>query len=286
MIDLHLHTHHSDGNWSPAELVERAIELRLSSIAITDHDTTNGVAAAIAAAADRIEIIPGVEINTVWCGPGGEKEDVHILGYFIDVDNNELKVALARQQEARLTLVEETIEVLSTLGIKLSFAQIQALAGAGSIGRPHITQAIVAAGGAPDVTQAYEKFMVRGSKYYIARHSIDPYTAVRAITASGGIASVAHPGKSPYIERIILELKEHGLKAIEAYHRRHSLNLVRHYIRFAHHHGLAVTGGSDCHGPFGEYAASVGTISIPTRILSKLRQLRNCQPAPCLAAFE
>src|SRR5262249_27821852 len=122
MIDLHLHTHHSDGNWSPAELVERAVELKLDSIAITDHDTTNGIAEALAAAAGRIEIIAGVEINTVWRGPDGEQEDVHILGYFIDVNNDDLKAALARQQEARLELVSETIDALSQLGVDLTFA--------------------------------------------------------------------------------------------------------------------------------------------------------------------
>ena len=286
MIDLHLHTHHSDGNWSPAELVERAVELKLDSIAITDHDTTNGIAEALAAAAGRIEIIAGVEINTVWRGPDGEQEDVHILGYFIDVNNDDLKAALARQQEARLEFVSETIDALSQLGVDLTFAQIQAFAGMGSIGRPHITQAIVAAGGAPDVTAAYEKFMVRGAKHYVARKSIDPYTAVRAITSAGGIASVAHPGKSASIEKIILDLKKHGLQGVEAYHRRHSLNLVRHYIRFAHRHGMVVTGGSDCHGPFGEYAASIGTISIPNRILDAIRELKNFQQAPCLAASE
>jgi hypothetical protein len=274
-VDLHLHTHFSDGTWSPTELVERAIALKLRCIAITDHDTTDGIAEGRAAAADRIEVIPGVEINTVWHGDRGGHVDVHILGYFVDVDNSELKSALDKQQAARIGHVEETIDMLKDHGIQLSFAQIERIAGAGSIGRPHITQAIVEAGGAADVNEAYQKFMTRGSPYYVFRKSIDPASAVRAITAAGGIASIAHPGQSDEIERIILHLKEHGLAAVEAYHRRHSVKVVQHYIRFANRHGLAVTGGSDCHGPFAEFPASIGTISVPYEVAQRLRKLKN-----------
>lgn len=274
-VDLHLHTHYSDGSWSPAELVERALSLKLKCIAITDHDTTDGVEEAVLAAQNRIEIIPAVEMNTVWSGEDGEEIDVHILGYFLDRDNSRLRTALAIQQAARLTLVEDTLGILSGLGIDLSLAEVKKHAGRGSIGRPHITKAIVEAGGARNVSEAYEKFMTRGCEHYVRRKSLSPYEAVEAISAAGGIASIAHPGRSITMERIILSLKKHGLKAVEAYHRRHSLDVVRHYIRFAHRHGLTITGGSDCHGPYEQFPGSIGTISIPLQVVEALRSLTN-----------
>jgi len=273
-VDLHLHTLYSDGNWSPAELVEHAVELKLKHIAITDHDTMDGIAEAQAVAGNRLNIIPGVEINTVFCYPDGREQDVHILGYFLDKNNRELKALLRRQQEARLRLVEETIVMLAELGINLSLADVQASAGIGSIGRPHITKAIVEAGGAADVNDAYARFMQRESPHYVARKSVSPSEAVRAIRAAGGIASIAHPGKTDGIEKLILEMKAHGLQGVEAFHRGHSVEMIQHYIRFAHRNGLVYTGGSDCHGPYKEMPASIGTVSVPPEVISSLRALQ------------
>lgn len=272
-VDLHLHTHHSDGTWSPTELVARAVELGLTHIAVTDHDTMAGVEEAEAAAAGRLEVIPGIEINTVWTGSGGREEDVHILGYFVDRTSRCLKQVLQRQQQARLNLVTDTIAVCSGMGIDITLDSVRRCAGVGSIGRPHIAQAIVVAGGAADVNEAYERFMVRGGPNYVKRTNISPDEAIDAITACGGVASLAHPGKGDEIKKIILELRSCGLKAVEAYHRRHSLDLVRAYIRFANRHGLAITGGSDCHGPYGDHRASIGSISVPLDVVTGLRAL-------------
>ncbi len=269
-VDLHLHTLHSDGSWSTAELVEAAIEKNLKIIAITDHDTVAGIEEARAIAGERIEIIAGIEINTVY-QKDSTRKDVHILGLFIDATHPALAAIIQRQQQARNRLVDDTVEKLNSLGVPLTHDMVQEFAGQGSIGRPHLTRAIVKAGGAENINDAYSRFMERSSPEYIARHSIQPHEAIEAINASGGISSIAHPGKDPEIEQIILELKKKGLRAIEVFHRSHNLKLIKHYMRFAAKNDMLITGGSDCHGPSDGYPASVGTIRVPPDVVSNLR---------------
>ncbi len=272
-VDLHLHTNYSDGSWSPTQVVERAVSLRLTHIAITDHDTMDGINEAVECAAGRLQVIPGIEINTVWQDDDRCFQDVHILGYFLDKDSQHLQQILHRQQEARRKLVTATVERLADLGLDLTVELIERCAGRGSIGRPHITQAIVQSGGAKDVVEAYQLFMIPESPYYVRRESISPVDAIEAISKAGGVASVAHPGRPEVMKDLLLLLKRSGLGALEAYHRRHSLATVKKNIRFAHDNGLAVTGGSDCHGPHGEYPATIGSISVPLEVVTKLEQL-------------
>jgi predicted metal-dependent phosphoesterase TrpH len=245
--------------------------LHLKQLAVTDHDTTAGVAEAIAAAGQEIEIIPAVEINTVHEGVAGEREDIHILGYFVDLNSTALKTVLAKQQQARQNHVLETIASLQKIGLAIDESSVRRHAGLGSIGRAHITQAIVEAGGAADLTAAYEKFMKRSSPFYVPRQSVSPSEAIEAINDAGGISSIAHPGKESHINDLILRLREHGLQAIEAFHRVHSLNRVRHYIRLAHQNNMLITGGSDCHGPYEQFASTMGSISMPEEVMTKLR---------------
>lgn len=270
-VDLHLHTHHSDGSWSPRQLVEEAIKLRFRHIAITDHDTTAGIAEATEVAGDQIEIIPGIEINTVLKRDGQDDFDVHILGYFITAGHSALEAVIAKQQEARLRLVDDAVVKLNSLGINLTHEAVRECAGEGSIGRPHITKAIVQVGGARSITKAYERFMDRNSEDYIARFSVTPQDAIKAITEAGGLASIAHPGKGDEICQTILELKEAGLHGVEAYHRSHGIKLVKRYIKFATANKMLVTGGSDCHGPSHGYPASIGSIRVPLDVLYSLR---------------
>ncbi len=271
--DLHLHSHHSDGTWAPSDLVEHAVKLKMKVIALTDHDTINGVQEAIDAAAGRLEIIPGIEINTIWTDADGVTQDVHVLGYYIDVHNEHLKEVLRRQRQARVDHLEECINLISSAGVALTKEKVQEFAGAGAIGKAHITKAIVDVGGAVDIHEAYERFMVRTSPYYAQRRSVSPFEAVNAIVQAGGVASVAHPGKGEKIRSLILELKQRGMQAVEAYHRTHSGETVRNYLRFAHRNGLMVTGGSDCHGPYEGYQSTMGSISIPKEVVRNLNKL-------------
>ncbi|MBS1953041.1 MAG: PHP domain-containing protein [Cyanobacteria bacterium SZAS-4] len=272
-IDLHLHTHHSDGTWSPTALVQHAISIKMKHIAITDHDSVEGINEAQDAANGRLEVIPGIEINTIFIHDSGKREDVHVLGYFIDPKNPELLNVLQRQQDARTRHVYDSIDAVAALGIDITADSVQRHAGIGSIGRAHITMAIVEAGGAKDVNEAWEKFMLRTSEHYVPRNSVSPVDAIRAINAAGGIASIAHPGKGAHIDALIMQLREEGgLAAIEAYHRVHSVKLVQHFIKFANKNDMLITGGSDCHGPFENYAPTVGSISVPQEVLTKMRK--------------
>jgi predicted metal-dependent phosphoesterase TrpH len=281
MIDLHLHTHHSDGTWSPEDLVKYALKIGMKHIAVTDHDTTAGVAQAIEAAAGRLEIIPAVEINTIYTtdSQAGENaadsHDVHILGYFVDIENEDLQDVLSRQRAARAKHVLECIDLVIASGVPITLSDVEACAGKGALGKAHITEAIVRAGGAPDLTAAYHKYMVRGSRYYAQRRSVTPQEAVRAITAAGGIASIAHPGREPHVLPLIEVLKEDGLRGIEAYHRVHGLDLLRKYLRYAAKNKMLVTGGSDCHGPYEEFQSMMGQISLPPEILTELCKARS-----------
>jgi predicted metal-dependent phosphoesterase TrpH len=168
-------------------------------------------------------------------------------------------------------LVDETVEKCQSLGIPLTHELVRECAGNGSIGRPHLTRAIVKAGGADSINNAWEKFMQRSSPHYIARRSISPFDAIDAINEAGGISSIAHPGKDEGMEEIILELRAKGLRAIEVYHRSHSLELVKKYLKLASSNQMLVTGGSDCHGPSDGYPASIGTIRVPPDVVSNLK---------------
>ena len=278
-IDLHLHTHYSDGTWSPSDLVEYAKKIRLSHIAITDHDTISGITEARDAAGAVLEVISGVEINTVSTKSDGTREDIHILGYFIDPREPALLKLLQRQCDARIDHARQCVERIASTGAPLTMSMVQRYAGKGAIGKAHLTQAIIDSGAAGSAVEAYEKFLVRGSEHFIDRSSARPEEAIAAINAAGGVASIAHPGKGEHMFELILKLKSSGLRAIEAYHRMHSVNRIRQYIRFANRNNLLLTGGSDCHGPFQNYPPTIGSISVPGDVLQKLRQAQCYSPA-------
>lgn len=268
--DLHLHTHYSDGNWSPAELVNAACELKFKCIALTDHDTVAGLNEFKEAASGKVKTIDGIEFNTIWKNPDGISQDVHILGYFIDQNSPELQNAIDLQQRARINHVNETLEIINANGFNVSLQDVIQEAGKGSLGRPHICKAMVKRGVCKDVSNAYRMLLNRNSEYKIERKSISPQQAIEAIKAAGGIASLAHPGKDDHIPELITELKKSSLDAIEAYHRGHSNSLVKKYLKMARENSLLVTGGSDCHGPFENYPATIGAVRLPLDVVATL----------------
>lgn len=249
--DLHIHTYYSDGVFSPEKIVDTAIDVGLQVIALTDHD--NVLSYKVAKnylkkenKEDKLEIIQGVEINTLY-----KNYEVHILGYFMNTQDGDFQNLLKTQQQARVKQTKEIISLLDKKeGIKIKFEDIvKQVAEGGSIGRPHIAKAITNAGGTSNVMEAYAKYIHDNSPVYVPRKTVTPQDAVEIIYDAGGIPVIAHPHDLDIAEDLIKELMQYGLRGIEAYHRKHSPACVEYFSSMAEELGLIVTGGSDFHAP-------------------------------------
>ena len=253
-IDLHIHTCFSDGVFTPEKIVDTAIDAGLNAIAITDHDNVLAYPIAVdyankiakEAGNTPLEIIPGVEINTIY-----KDVEIHILGYFMNRDDADFQEMLKLQQNARITQTKEIIHLLSKKeGIHVSFDKIKSLvAEGGSIGRPHIAKAITMTGGTTSVMEAYSKYINNDSDVYVQRKTISPHDAIEIIYDAGGIPVFAHPFDVEDAENLIKEFMHFGLRGVEAYHRKHSPAMVEYYSTIAEKNGLIITGGSDFHAP-------------------------------------
>ena len=249
--DLHIHTLYSDGVFSPEKIVDTAIDVGLQVIALTDHDNILSYQVAKdylkkTNKEDKLEIIQGIEVNTLY-----KNYEVHILGYFMDVNNSDFQNLLKMQQQARVKQTKEIINLLAKKeGIRIKFEDIKKqVAEGGSIGRPHIAKAITNAGGTNNVIEAYAKYIHDHSPVYVQRKTVSPQDAVEIIYDAGGIPVIAHPHDLDIAEDLIKELMQYGLRGIEAYHRKHSPTCVEYFSSMAEELGLIVTGGSDFHAP-------------------------------------
>ena len=240
-VDLHIHTSYSDGAFSPEKIVDTAIDAELGAIAITDHDNVLSYKIAQEYAKDKsLEVLPGVEINTIYKG-----YEVHILGYFMDLNNSDFQKLIKSQQQARIKQTKEIITLLNKrAGIKISFDSItKQVAPGGSIGRPHIAKAITNAGGTSSVIEAYNKYINDDSK------TVTPFDAVEVIYDAGGIPVFAHPYDVDIADNLTKEMMNFGLRGLEAYHRKHSPAIIEYFSTLAEKYGLIITGGSDFHAP-------------------------------------
>lgn len=277
MIDLHMHTVFSDGSVLPEDLVNLAVEHKLEAIAITDHDTTESLAHAQKAAAQKaaeghtLEIIPGIEVNTVW-----KEKEIHILGYYIDPDDEALQDVIAQHRASRVVQIQEMAQRLkSRARLNIQFEDIAAHASnIGTIGRPHVAKAIVAKGGAHNISQAFSKFLNPSCETYVRRKTVPPHEAVEAIYESGGIAVIAHPGDLEMIPELAEDLMNYGLRGLEAYHRSHSPALIEFHCSLAEKLGLIVTGGTDFHGTTDAYAKALERVHMPPSVYAELKNER------------
>ena len=249
VFDLHLHTTASDGTMSPAELVRYAQEKGLKVIAITDHDTIEGLPEGIQEGNKvGLEVIPGVELSAD--APTGT---MHLLGYYIDPDSSELADKLRVLQQARMERNLKMVEKLRALGISLELSEVKAAPEHGQIGRPHFAYTMVQKGYAQNIQDAFDRYLGKGRPAYVEKFRFSPAEAMDFIRKAGGITVLAHPftlkqAEPQDFEALIRELKEKGLDGIEVYYPEHSDGQKRLYRDVAQKYGLVISAGSDFHG--------------------------------------
>lgn len=272
--DLHVHTTHSDGLLTPEEVVRLAHERGLMAIAITDHDILSGISIAKQAGQmQHVEIIPGVEISTLSDG-----QEIHILGYFIDIDHPELNDLLLKQRNSRNLRNKMIIDNLVAHGIAITEKEVQAQKSVEdqetNIGRPHIAEVLIAKGLAQTMDEAFEKYLGKNGLAYATPERISPVEAIRVIQEAGGVPVVAHPGLYEQ-DDLLPHLVDAGLKGIEVDHPDHTEEDRNKYLAFAEEYDLIVTAGSDYHGERNGiiHHADLATCTVPYIQVVKLKQL-------------
>lgn len=250
--DFHCHSTASDGILSPTELVDLAYKQGVRIMALTDHDSNEGVAEA-QAAADRhsdFTLIPGVELGTDI--PGAE---VHVLGYFLDPEDQELQDTLGRLRATRIGRGERMVERLREMGMDVTWEQVQRIAGDAAVGRPHVAQALLESGHVETVKEAFDKYIARNGPAYVEREKMTPAEAVRTIIGFGGIPCLAHPcdvtETDEQLYPILSELKDAGLVGMEVHYKMYDPPAVERLLTAAHKFDLIPLGGSDYHGLYG-----------------------------------
>ncbi len=269
-VDLHIHTTASDGRLPPEEIVQRAAEQGLKYIAITDHDTVAGISRALQAgtAFPGLTVIPGMEINT-----DTQTGEVHILGYCIDYKSKELESSLNRLRHSRETRAKKIVDNLSGMGIGISWERVMELAGGGSVGRPHIAQAMFEGGHIPSLQEAFIKYIGRHGPAYAERERLSPEEAVKLVVLAGGLPVLAHPEDVDELESFLKSLKKVGLIGLETYYDGYHRDTVKKLAKIAERYGLITTGGSDFHGLGSSHETPLGGAEVPIECAERLLKL-------------
>ena len=263
MVDLHTHSTASDGTLTPEALVDLAVEKHLNAIALTDHDTLAGIPGACVRGNERgVEVVPGVELSAKWEGSG----QMHILGYYVDCENDYLLERLQWLREHRQQRAQRIAARLKRLGVPISEHRIMEVAQGGSIGRPHIARVLVEAGHVGSISEAFDRYLKDGGPAYVEKAQFRYGEVIKLIRLAGGVAVLAHPAtlQLPHesLEASLKRLIRRGLQGIEAYGNHDAPAETSFYENIGRHYGLILTGGSDFHGAnklgteLGEYFAN------------------------------
>ncbi len=275
LIDLHVHTTASDGTMTPEEVVFHAARQGLRAIAVTDHDTVDGVEEALEAGSRAgIEVVPGVEIGVDYPG------EMHILGYFVDPHNPRLQRGLSLLRRYREERNPRMVEKLRGLGFDISIGEVAEAAGGNVIGRPHIAAVMKQKGYVRDFDEAFELYLGAGKPAYVKKDKLTPREGIELVTAAGGIAVLAHPkylevSGDKSLQALIEELVGYGLEGIEVFYTTHTPEETDRYFNLAERNGLLVTGGTDFHGNNKEaieIGKGAGGLAVSYEFLEKLKR--------------
>ena len=285
-VDLHLHTTYSDGRLTPAQLVDLCARRGLKVIAITDHDSTEGLEEALEEAQrwPGLTVVPGVELSTDV--PQGE---VHILGYFVDRDDRAFQEALASMRRRRVERARLMVEKLAELGVRVQWERVLELAAGGAVGRPHIAQAMVEAGYVRYPKEAFDRYLARHGPAYVERAKLSPCEAVAMLGRNGALAVMAHPTYSPAksardpvkaLEATLTELKGAGLVGMEVYYGDYTPQQVAELRELADRLGLVPCGGSDYHASGNPGEPEPGQVGPPMESFQALKALKERRSGP------
>ncbi|MBN2541583.1 PHP domain-containing protein [bacterium] len=265
-IDLHIHSLYSDGSFTPKEVIERAVSWNLSAISITDHDTVEGSHVALDICKDYpIEVISGIEFSTVLNGT-----KIHVLGYFIDVNNEELLESIKTLRADRYKRAHKIVDILNNLGIDIKFEEVEAYSSKESIGRPHIAALMTDKGYVKKISFAFDKYIGEGKPAFVPKNTLGFERVLELIHLCGGLSILAHPG---VIENqpIIKEILEYPIDGLEVFYPFHKPSQTEKLKKLAESRGLLITGGSDCHGMMkGE--PLLGLYKIEGKYLDRLKE--------------
>lgn len=266
--DLHLHTVFSDGTYTPEELVSKSKSAGLSCIGIVDHDTVLGIKPSLAVGVkEGIEIIPGIELTADYNG-----QEIHILGYLLDHQNEALIGELDSLKRNRIERIYKITDKLKEMGVELAPEAVFSLAGSGTVGRLHVARAMVKGKIINSTWEAFNKFIGDKCHAYVSGFKLSPEEAINLIKRAKGVPILAHP----YIinnEDLILKLIGWGMMGLEVYYPEHTTGMINAYLSLAKEYNLLITGGSDCHGE-AKPEVKLGSVKIPYELVEKIREAR------------
>jgi len=272
-IDLHLHSTASDGSYPPETVVALAEENGVGTMALTDHDSLDGLPPAEERAKSAgIRLLPGVELSV-----SEEGFDVHLLAYGFDPEDKALVAAIAKYRRSRRDRAGKILSRLKGLGIRIQLEQVESIAQGGALGRPHVAEALMQNGHVDTFHEAFQRFLGHHAPAYVPKDTVTLEEAVRVVREAGGVTVLAHPGTLNR-DHWIPKWAARGLDGIEVWHSKHSAGDVARYQALARVHGLLMTGGSDYHGERTP-DVTIGSVPVPETILGPLdHALRSRRP--------